>query len=367
MVRKKEALLESHQYSPSSVANCAAHEREIGARPPRRREGTTPAPQRRGLFDDYTESPKISVIIPVYNTGPSALKLISSLQKDKYKNLEIIAIDDGSADDSYAKLKNIKDKSIKVFHKDNGGASSARNLGLKHATGDYISFLDSDDEISPKFFTEMSKPLTNPKNIISICGFRYKRLKQGTVKDAYINMLEPRQSEESFKAYILRLLATDGRLYSSVNKLYRADIIKKNHLKFDETLNFAEDTKFVLDYLAAAEQAARASNYPKVPLPLDLAFILEPLYIYNYGTDTSTVTTSSLDWKNWQISFYNLKAWLGPHPEVAEKRQLARVHNRWRISHALAVARSDKSFREKSKYLNPLLLPPFTLLAKFRK
>lgn len=302
--------------------------------------------------------PKISVIIPVYNTGPSAVDLIKNLLKNSYKNLEILAIDDGSTDDSLAKLKNIKDKTIKVFHKPNGGASSARNLGLEKATGDFISFLDSDDEISPKFFAELAKPLENPKAALSVCGFRYNRLKQGTAKDAYVHMLEPRRTEESFKCYILRLLAGDGRLYSSVNKLYRTDIIKKYDLKFDETLNFAEDTKFVLDYLAAAEKSYSTP---------ELAFVLKPLYIYNYGTDTSTVATSALDWKNWQISYYNLEAWLGPHPSPSEKSQLARVHTRWRISHALAVARSSLSFREKSKYLNPLLLPVFSFIARVRK
>ncbi len=358
MTQKKTSSSRNCQSSPSSAAHCVAYERAIGARPPQRRADATPATRKNGHSGDYVMNPKISVIIPVYNTGPSAVKLINSLLKNPYKNLEIIAIDDGSTDDSFAKLKNIKDKTIKVFHKENGGASSARNFGLGKATGDLISFLDSDDEISPKFFTEMSKPMKNPQTALSICGFRYKRLKRGTVKDTYIHMLEPRRAEESFKGYILRLLAGDGRLYSSVNKLYRTEIIKKANLKFDETLTFAEDTKFVLDYLDSAEKTFSTP---------ELAFILKPLYIYNYGTDTSTVASSSLDWKNWQISYYNLEAWLGPHPSPSEKSQLTRVHTRWKISHALAVARSDKSFNEKSQYLNPFLLPVFTLLAKIRK
>ena len=334
------------------------------ARPWRRAERTR---SERGYGSDKREIPRISVIIPVYNTGRAAAKLIEKLSKDRYKDLEIIAVDDGSTDDSYAKVKNLKIKNLKVFHKENGGASSARNLGLAHATGEYISFLDSDDDISPKFYTALSTALSAPGVILSVCGFRYNRLKQGTTKNAYVHMLEPRKDDETFDTYILRLLASDGRMYSSVNKLYRADLIKKNNLKFDETLNFAEDTKFVLDYLSAAKQAARAANYPKTPSPLDITFVLEPLYIYNYGTDTSTVASSALDWQNWQTSYKNLESWLGPHPDVAERRQLARVHNRWRISHALAVARSGLSFSEKSKYLNPILLPLFTLVAKIRK
>lgn len=359
MTQKKTSSSRNCQNSPSSAAHCVAYERAIGARPSQRRADATPATRKNGHSGDCVMNPKISVIIPVYNTGPSAVKLINSLLKNPYKNLEIIAVDDGSTDDSYAKLKNIKDKTIKIFHKENGGASSARNFGLKKATGDYISFLDSDDEIFPEFFTKMIVPLADPENILSVCSIRYKRLKQGTTKDAYVNMLEPRQAEESFKCYILRLLASDGRLYSVFNKLYHANIIKRNNLKFDETLNFAEDTKFVLDYLAAAEKSDSER--------LGISFILRPLYIYNYGTATSTIVNSALDWKNWQTSFINLKTWLGPHPEISEKYQLTRVHRRWQISHALAVARSNKPFSEKSKYLNPLLLPIFTLLAKIRK
>ncbi len=325
-------------------------------RPPKSSTKATKTPKTSQKSSKPQKSPKISVIIPVYNTGLSAVQLIHNLLKNPYPNLEIIAVDDGSTDDSFAKLKNIKNKDLKIFHQANAGASSARNLGLKHATGDFISFLDSDDQISPQFFTELLKPFRQNSVALSVCGFRYHRLKQGTTKDAYVHMLEPRRPEESFKGYILRLLASDGRMYSSVNKLYRAEIIRQSNLQFDQTLNFAEDTKFVLDYLAAVENFST-----------EIAFILKPLYIYNYGTDTSTVTTSSLDWKNWQISYINLETWLGPHPDPAEHHQLARVHRRWRISHALAVARSSLTFRQKTNYLNPLLLPPFLLLARLRK
>lgn len=299
--------------------------------------------------------PQISVIIPIYNTGKSAVKLIQSLQHDPYQNLEIIAVDDGSTDDSLALLKKLKYKNLRIFHRPtaSGSGSAPRNLGLKKAKGEYIAFLDSDDEISPEFLSSLAHELSDLSVTLAVTGFRYKRLHQGITKDVYLNMLEPRQQEESYKCYILRLLATDGRLYSSVNKLYRAETIKKHHLQFDETLDFAEDTKFVLDYLDAETG--------------DIRFVLKPYYIYNYGTDTSTVASSALLWKNWQISYVNLEAWLGPHPTASEKHQLSRVHFRWQISHALAVARSKKSFREKCHYLNPLLLPPFLILAKLRK
>ena len=303
--------------------------------------------------------PKISVIIPVYNAGAAVVKLVNSLLKDEYKNLEVIAVDDGSSDESLALLKKVKHERLKVFHKENGGAASARNFGLRKATGEYISFIDADDEVSPKFLSSLAEGLLAPENALSVTGFRYNRLKLGTTRDTYTHMVEPQQDEESFKCYILRLLAADGRMYSSVNKMYRAEIIRKHKVSFDESLDFAEDTKFVLDYLAAAEK--EMDRHPKI------AFILKPYYVYNYGTETSTVAETSLAWGNWLRSYRDLKAWLGPHPDLLERRWLTRVYRRWQVAHALAVARADKSFQEKSKYLNPLLVGPATVVARLRK
>ena len=103
---------------------------------------------------------------------------------------------------------------------------------------------------------------------------------------------------------------------SSVNKLYEAKIAKT--LAFDESLNFAEDTKFVLDYLNKA--------------PGDPNFVLKPLYIYNFGTTTSTINKTAINWQNWQTSYKNLKTWLGKKPTSSEKFWLHLVHLRWRIS-----------------------------------
>lgn len=89
--------------------------------------------------------PLVSVIIPVYNTGKAAIKIIDDLLRGTYSELEIVVVDDGSTDDSLATLKQIKDKRVKVFDKPNGGVSSARNYGIKKATGSLISFVDSDD------------------------------------------------------------------------------------------------------------------------------------------------------------------------------------------------------------------------------
>lgn len=91
----------------------------------------------------------VTVIIPIYNVQPYLSKCIESVEKQSYKNLEIILIDDGSSDGSFSICKEFskKDNRIKLYHTENMGLSHARNVGLDHASGEYIVFVDSDDYI----------------------------------------------------------------------------------------------------------------------------------------------------------------------------------------------------------------------------
>ena len=91
--------------------------------------------------------PKVSVIIPVYNVEKYLHECLDSLLNQTLKDIEIIAVDDGSTDSSLKILKDYakKDKRLKVLTQENKGAGAARNLGMKHATGSYLSILDSDD------------------------------------------------------------------------------------------------------------------------------------------------------------------------------------------------------------------------------
>lgn len=273
------------------------------------------------------QNSKVSVIIPIYNTEKYLKKCLNSIINQTHKNLEIILVDDGSTDnsgkiaDDYAK----KDKRIKVIHQKNQGQSTARNNGLKKATGDFVSFIDSDDEISKDFYQKHLATF-NEDTAVSACGAHYKRLKLESSEDVYIDPLRARKKHESKKAYILYLLTMDGRMYWSVNKLFRADVAKKCH--FDKSLNFGEDTKFVLEYLKKAKG--------------EIAFILEPLYIYNFGTETSTVNKTATIWKNWQRQYQNLKSWLGKNPTLRERFWLSMVYARWHVSYYRSKKRAKQ-------------------------
>lgn len=282
-------------------------------------------------------NPKVSIIVPIYNSAKYLAKCLDSITGQSYNNLEIILVNDGSTDDSgkiidkYAK----RDSRIKVIHQANQGQSAARNAGLAKATGDYLGFIDADDEIKQSFVADLLDPFLNSNNPVSlsVCGMHYRRLKTKSAENVYINPLRPRRKSESIKAYILYLLAIDGRMYSSVNKLYHAKIAQS--LQFDRDLNFSEDTNYVLNYLKKSKG--------------EISFILKPNYIYNFGTDGSTINRTATKWSNWQGAYERLKSWLGSRPTVKEKFWLHTVHLRWRISYLRSRRRARQNHKNMVK------------------
>ena len=315
--------------------------------------------------------PLISVIIPIYNTGDSAVKLLNKLTKQSYENLEIICVDDGSKDDSFdlvaefirqSKLKN-KNLNMTILRQKNQGAAGARNLGLKKASGEYVTFIDSDDEVKKTHIEDLWKSLEkDQRNALSVCGYVYRRLRMQTEKNFFTNEIWTGLEEVNFRAYILSLLASDGRTYAAINKMFRLSVIKKAKVEFPVGWDFAEDTMFVLRYLKAAEEA----GFNRIGM------VLKANYIYNYGTETSTVASSSMKFNNWQKSFQNITKWAEDKNDSTEiknlkQKWLKKLYLRFKISHALAVARSAMPLTKKWKYLNPLVLPLASLAAKIRK
>lgn len=277
---------------------------------------------------------KLSIIIPVWNTGKNATKLMKYLL-EQYDDLEIIAVDDGSTDDSLEKLEAVRHSSlargrVKVVHQKNAGASAARNAGIKLAKGEYLYFLDSDDGVKDGLLKKMVGELEqNPQAAVAVVGMEYRKLALGQVEDIYTSPRRAKREDESLAEYVLYLMLLDGRMYGVINKLFRADVIRKHNLEFEVGRTFAEDTNFVLDYLRYATGAP--------------AFILEPLYIYNYGTDTSTVKKSATIWQNWQDSYDYLEKWVKTvDGKISAKARglLALTKLRWKISHFRANKRA---------------------------
>lgn len=186
----------------------------------------------------------ISVIVPVYNTERYLRLCINSLLRQTYQDIEIILINDGSTDssgsicDEYAAL----DQRIRVFHKQNGGVSSARNCGIEAARGEYIAFVDSDDYVEPGMLSAMYHKITEEDVDLVICGYT-KVLDTCSIfhycDDSYL----------SGGADICRFIlhCRSWCLFASIwNKLYRRDLIRK---LFHQNISLGEDMIFNLDYL----------------------------------------------------------------------------------------------------------------------
>ena len=277
--------------------------------------------------------PLVSVVIPVWNTGESVKKLINKLFSQTYKNLEIIAVDDGSSDDSLCILQNLakNDTRLKVIHQKNAGASAARNAGIERAQGKYILFIDSDDDVAEDFVEKLVQRIESDSEVdLVVTGMRFNKLREGTTTDVYTKPHHTRHPKERKADYLLGLLIRDGPMYGAVNKVFRLKLIKELGLKFEEGRDFAEDTKFVLDYLE------RTSG--------EIGLIFEPLYVYNFGTDTSTVKSSSTIWENWEKSYADLKNWVrsvsAGKIHLKSRMLLGLVKLRWRVSHYRAKKRA---------------------------
>lgn len=193
-------------------------------------------------------NPKISVIIPIFNSGSNLRQCIESVLNQDYTDIELILIDDGSYDNSadickiYAKL----DKRVHYYYKQNGGVSSARNYGLTKASGKWINFIDSDDWISPKTYSTILDFEKKNSSQLLIWGINIYRT--GKVIRSYCYQSIHSTSSLRTKEVLIK---TDmfGLLESPCNKLYLSNIIKDNFIKFDINLNNFEDMKFNCDYI----------------------------------------------------------------------------------------------------------------------
>lgn len=116
-----------------------------------------------------TDAPLVSVITPTFNRSRILKKAIDSILQQTYKNWELIIVDDGSTDDTKSVVESIKDKRIKYLYKENAGPCAARNYGIAHAKGEWITYLDSDDILFPNCIEVMIERLhENPDKVFAI-------------------------------------------------------------------------------------------------------------------------------------------------------------------------------------------------------
>lgn len=205
------------------------------------------------------DKPELSIIVPVYNTEKYLEQCIYSILLQEFESCEIILIDDGSSDKSgeicnkFAEERN----KIHVIHQENQGVSSARNRGLREAKGKYITFVDSDDFISPEIYVQLIETLEINNADLACCDVDYYT-EDGHKTKGSKKRLPAIMSEKDFMAHLFDRPRTVTATVH--NKLYCRDRILQF---FDESISICEDMKFLFNYCVNCKK---------------IAFINEPYY-----------------------------------------------------------------------------------------
>lgn len=259
-------------------------------------------------------NPKVSVVVPVYNAENTVRRTVESLIHGEEKNIEIILVEDCSKDKSWEvclKL-NSEFQNVRCVRNDkNRGVSHTRNHGIKEATAPYIMFVDSDDWISEKYISQMLNVVVEFENFLPVCGFYF--LDQ--VNDSEIDYIWNKETKQTFiKISKIELFDAVDRIMIQFcwNKIFKREVIEKNHICFDESQSMGEDFEFVLDYMLAA-------NIHKCIM------VNKPLYYYIRANQSSLMnnfgwTSYENEWKRME----KLSKICGESIETEERLELAR-------------------------------------------
>lgn len=233
---------------------------------------------------------KISIIVPVYKVERELNRCVQSLLKQTYKNLEIILVDDGSPDqcpelcERYAEI----DERVKVIHKQNGGLSDARNVGLKQATGEYILYVDSDDYIDEDACERFIKAAGNQK-IDIIVGNAIMEKPDG--KEMMIHSATPSGITYTAKRFIMSAINAYQWYAPAWLNMYRREFLLDNQLYFKKGIYF-EDVQML----------------PRVFLRAKKITCIDGTF-YHYIIRENSIMTSQKDEKKKNDSIQNLKEW----------------------------------------------------------
>ncbi len=212
---------------------------------------------------------KVSIIIPVYNAEKRLKKLIDGCISQTYENIEIVLIDDGSTDNSAEICKEYEKsyENVKYFHKENGGVSSARNLGIEKATGKYIFFLDSDDIIDGNVI----ESLANKYSEYSLTSVRM--IEKYGQKENKIQRVDRYETNKSVPAILANELQgfVCGYLFE-----------RTKCPKFETRTAYCEDTLFLIDYI----------NENKIK---NLCFLPVEKGLYYYVQNDNSMTNRKID------------------------------------------------------------------------
>ncbi|QOW11335.1 glycosyltransferase family 2 protein [Kaistella flava (ex Peng et al. 2021)] len=200
--------------------------------------------------------PKVSIIVPVYQVEKYLRKCLDSLVNQTLEEIEILVINDGSPDDSQLIIDEFQEQyplKIKSFLKENGGLSDARNFGLDKSTGEFIGFVDSDDEVSKTMFEEMYSLAKKHDAEMVICNLQ-KVDQNGTITQKLTqipNMPEKIDLKDNFSVF-------SDLSYFACNKIFKSELFKNR--RFKRGIHF-EDIQLIPQLLLDCKTIAQTQNY----------------------------------------------------------------------------------------------------------
>lgn len=195
-----------------------------------------------------------TVIVPVYNKAVFLDECIQSILGQSCHAIQLLLVDDGSTDESLAICRRYEaeDCRVQVLSQPNRGVSAARNLGLDHAAGKYIVFVDADDWVGPDYVKHLTDGMENGDCQMAVCNY-YEYYWQ---EDGRMVPKDYCKGKRSLKQYLLDMAKKPIHNYYGVpwNRCFERRLIEQNRLRFDETLRYGEDTAFTLNYLPYVRQ-----------------------------------------------------------------------------------------------------------------
>lgn len=327
---------------------------------------------------------KISAIIPVYNCEKFIEKCVQSLLNQKYINLEIILVDDGSTDNSGNICDEIGklDNRIKVFHKKNGGVSSARNFGIENSTGDYVTFIDADDTVSPEYIEYLYKIMIENDCDVSLTRYPLKFNSRTVINNVSFDNdeLEICSGINAAKEMLLYKI-----VISSWNKMFSKKLLIQNNIRFNEVLSFGEGFEFVINCFLHSNKVAignvkiynyRVDNQNSVMTKFSRKLVTGSidsqnsiLEMINHVSDVQGKKSLLKCWKysNWHTNCDCLNTILGCNVKK-DNIDLFKLTKRNCRRYALSSMTCSIPFKDKIKTCLYFLSPVFTgiIINKFR-
>jgi len=292
----------------------------------------------------------ISIIVPVYKAERYLEACINSILAQSYTQLEIILVNDGSPDDS-GKLCDIlaqKDVRIKVIHKQNGGAGSARNVALEIAEGKFVAFVDSDDTLDIDMYEKLYKRMIETEADICVCGYK-------TIYEDYTRIERvPTESTLSSAQIWERYLANFRRYFTVFsapwNKLLKMSLIQGSidgtyeKIRFPEELLRSQDIWFNADCIAASKNG--------------IAFLDTAPYNYNLTNNPKVMNKTGLEYIIKAID-HNIESMLDALPHRAEEiKNLKKCQHSVSLSlavHGAIINKSESKFKLKWRDIATIL------------